>query len=227
VCCIYAIKEAVIAKEHSAGPLDAAIFFIDMRIHGKEFEKYYWRAEEEFGIRFVRSRVHSIDPVPGTDDVSIRYLDEDGTLNVETFDLLVLSTGMEVSPSAMKLSRGLGVTPNPDRFAETSSFAPVSTKKPGIYVCGALRGLLRMARGFQPLHQVLRLPGCLPHVLLQGMLPGAFGFNEHREGAAGQYLSTGPGHTHGQPLHRLRPVRRELPRGNPFAGALQEGQPAG
>jgi heterodisulfide reductase subunit A2 len=137
---MYAIKEAVIAKEHSGGPLDAAIFFMDMRTHGKEFEKYYWRAEEEFGIRFVRSRVHSIDPVPGTDDISIRYLDEDGTLNVETYDLLVLSTGMEVSQSALKLSHTLGVTLNPDRFAETSSFAPVSTNKPGIYVCGAFQG---------------------------------------------------------------------------------------
>ena len=66
VCCMYAIKQAVIAKEHSKEPLDAAIFFMDMRTHGKDFEKYYWRAEEEHGVRFLRSRVHSIDPVPGT-----------------------------------------------------------------------------------------------------------------------------------------------------------------
>jgi len=78
--------------------------------------------------------------VPGTDDVSIRYLDEDGTVKVETFDLLVLSTGLEVAPSAIEMSRILGVTLNADRFAETSSFTPVSTNRPGIYVCGAFQG---------------------------------------------------------------------------------------
>jgi heterodisulfide reductase subunit A len=140
VCCMYAIKEAVIAKEHSKEPLDAAIFFMDIRTHGKEFEKYYWRAEQEFGIRFVRSRVHSVDSVPGTDDVSVRYLREDGTLQVETFDLLVLSTGLEVAPGAMELSQILGVDLNASRFAETSSFTPVSTNRPGIFVCGAFQG---------------------------------------------------------------------------------------
>jgi heterodisulfide reductase subunit A len=140
VCCMYAIKEAVIAKEHSKKPLEAAIFFMDIRTHGKEFEKYYWRAEQEYGIRFERSRVHSVDSVPGTDDVSIRYLKEDGTLQVESFDLLVLSTGLEVAPGVMELSRVLGVDLNASRFAETSSFTPVSTNRPGIFVCGAFQG---------------------------------------------------------------------------------------
>ena len=45
VCCMYAIKQAVIAKEHCKDyTLDASIFFMDMRTHGKDFEKYYWRA---------------------------------------------------------------------------------------------------------------------------------------------------------------------------------------
>ena len=63
VCCMYAIKEAVIAKEHSPKGLDTAIFYMDMRTYGKDFEKYYKRAEKERGVRFIRSRIHSIDPV--------------------------------------------------------------------------------------------------------------------------------------------------------------------
>jgi len=140
VCCMYAIKEAVIAKEHSKEGLEAAIFFMDMRTMGKDFEKYYWRAEDEQGVRFVRSRVHSVDPVPGTDDVSIRYLDEDGTLKNETFDMLVLSVGLEVSPEVQELGRTLGVELNANKFAQTSPFTPVSTNRPGIYVCGAFQG---------------------------------------------------------------------------------------
>ena len=98
VCCMYAIKQAVIAKEHSKEPLDAAIFFMDMRTHGKDFEKYYWRAEKEHGVRFLRSRIHSIDPVPGSSDVAIRYLTETGELKVEHFDMVILSVGLESSP---------------------------------------------------------------------------------------------------------------------------------
>ena len=140
VCCMYAIKQAVIAKEHSKEPLDAAIFFMDMRTHGKDFEKYYWRAEEEHGVRFLRSRVHTIDPVPGTGDLAIRYLSENGELKVEEFDMVVLSVGLEASPEALQLAKTLGVDIKPEtRFATTSAFTPVNTNKPGVYVCGAFQ----------------------------------------------------------------------------------------
>jgi len=112
---------------------------MDMRTPGKEFEKYYWRAQDE-GIRFLRSRVHTVDPVPGTDDLAITYLREDGELVTEVFDLVVLSVGLETSPGIIKLAETLGIELNEDRFAQTSSFTPVTTSKPGIYVCGAFQG---------------------------------------------------------------------------------------
>ena len=74
VCCMYAIKEAVIAKEHAGSDLDCAIFYMDMRTHGKDFERFYNTAKDKHGVRFIRSRVHTIDPVVGTDDLSIRYV---------------------------------------------------------------------------------------------------------------------------------------------------------
>jgi heterodisulfide reductase subunit A len=141
VCCMYAIKQAVIAKEHSQEPLDTAIFFMDMRTHGKEFEKYYWRAEQEHGVRFVRSRVHSLKPVPGTQDLEVHYLREDGTVVTEIFDLVVLSVGLEVPFDTLWLARTLRIETEPEtRFAKTSPFAPVATNKPGIFVCGAFSG---------------------------------------------------------------------------------------
>ena len=140
VCCMYAIKQAVISKEHSKEPLDAAIFFMDMRTHGKDFEKYYWRAEQDHGVRFLRSRIHSIDPVPDSSDVAIRYLSESGELKVEHFDMLVLSVGLEASKESLELAQTLGVKVKPaTRFVETSAFTPVSTSKPGVYVCGAFQ----------------------------------------------------------------------------------------
>jgi len=50
VCCMYAIKEAVIAKEHEGPDLDCAIFFMDMRTHGKDFERFFDTAREKHGI---------------------------------------------------------------------------------------------------------------------------------------------------------------------------------
>ncbi|MCK4488544.1 MAG: CoB--CoM heterodisulfide reductase iron-sulfur subunit A family protein, partial [Desulfobacterales bacterium] len=139
VCCMYAIKEAVIAREHSKDPLDTAIFFIDMRTYGKEFEQYYNRARES-GVRFVRCRVHTIDSVVGSDNLEIRYVTEDGRVENEEFDMVVLSVGLESTPGAAELAEKLGIDLDHNEFARTSSFAPVSTSAPGIYACGAFQG---------------------------------------------------------------------------------------
>ena len=141
VCCMYAIKQTVIAKEHCKEyPLDTAIFFMDMRTHGKDFEKYYWRAEDEHGVRFIRSRIHSIDEVLGTGDLAVRYLAENGELKTEVFNMVVLSVGLESSQDALNLAKTMGIEVNPNtRFAATSPFAPVDTNKEGIYVCGVFQ----------------------------------------------------------------------------------------
>ena len=142
VCCMYAIKQAVIAKEHCKDyTLDASIFFMDMRTHGKDFEKYYWRAQDEHGVRFLRSRVHTIDAVPGSDDVAIRYLSETGELKTEVFDMVVLSVGLEASVDALKIAKTMGIDVKPEtRFADTSPFTPVNTSQAGVYVCGVFQG---------------------------------------------------------------------------------------
>ncbi|MGA7877866.1 MAG: FAD-dependent oxidoreductase, partial [Desulfoferrobacter sp.] len=139
VCCMYAIKEAVIAKEHAGGELDTAIFFMDMRTHGKDFEKYYNRAREEHGVRFQRSRVHSIEPVPDSDDLEIHYVSEAGEIKSEVFDMVVLSVGLETSQSALELANRLNLKLNDNQFCETSSFAPVASSRDGIFVCGSFQ----------------------------------------------------------------------------------------
>ena len=140
VCCMYAIKEAVIAKEHAGKDLDCAVFFMDMRTHGKEFERFYDEARERHGVRFIRSRVHSVTPVGGTDDLEVRYVAENGEILTEVFDLIVLSVGMEVSPSVVELAQRLNIELTPGKFCSTSSFAPVATSRDGIFVCGAFQG---------------------------------------------------------------------------------------
>ena len=140
VCCMYAIKEAIIAKEHAGDDLECAIFFMDMRTHGKDFERYYDDAREKHGVRFIRSRVHTIEPVTGTDDLLIKYADERGELKTEQFDMVVLSVGLQTSQEVMALAERLGIDMTESHFCRTDSFRPVASSRKGIYVCGAFQG---------------------------------------------------------------------------------------
>ena len=140
VCCMYAIKQAVIAKEHAKNGLEAAIFFMDMRTFGKGFERYYDRARQEHGVRFIRSRVHSVDPEPGTSNLVLSYVNEAGEAFEEVFDLVVLSVAMQTPAKVAELAKRIGVDLDSDRFCVTSSFQPVATSRSGIFVCGAFQG---------------------------------------------------------------------------------------
>ena len=140
VCCMYAIKEAVIAKEHSGAELDCAIFYMDMRTHGKEFERFYDNAREKQGVRFLRSRIHTIDPAGDSGDLSVRYVTESGELKSETFDMIVLSVGLQTSSETAELADRLGLEMTNGNFCKTDTFDPVATSKKGIYVCGAFQG---------------------------------------------------------------------------------------
>ena len=140
VCCMYAIKEAVVAKEHANYDLDCTVFYMDMRTYGKDFELYYNKAREEHGVRFVRSRVHTIDPIPGSDDLLMQYSDENGSIHQEQFDMVVLSVGMESSPGVIELARKLDINLTEGDFCQTDPFYPVGTSKEGLYVCGAFQG---------------------------------------------------------------------------------------
>jgi len=139
VCCMYAIKEAVIAKEHSEHDLDTAIFFMDMRTYGKDFERYYNRARETQGVRFIRSRIHSISEDAETKSLFLEYVDEGGEFKRETFDMVVLSVGLETPESLIETASALDIELDRDHFAQTESFHPVETSRKGIYVCGAFQ----------------------------------------------------------------------------------------
>lgn len=135
-CCMYGMKEAVIAKEHTTSKLDATIFYMDMRSYGKEFDAYRNRAEDEYGIRFVRSRVAGVTEDPKTADLHVHYVENENP-KTEEFDMIVLSTGMQPPKNVEKLAENLGIKLNKYKFCETETFSPMETSKPGIFTCGA------------------------------------------------------------------------------------------
>ncbi len=137
VCCMYALKEAMVTKERFHHDVRAVIFYMDMRTSGKDYELYYQRAKEEYGIEFVRSRPHTIHRDPETDDLVISYMEEGSEApKAESFDMVVLSTGFRIPADLVELAEKLGVELNKHNFVRTGSFNPIATSRPGIYVCG-------------------------------------------------------------------------------------------
>ncbi len=139
VCCMYAIKEAVIAKEHHH-EVEPTIFYMDIRAHGKDFDAYYERAKREYGVRFIRSMISKVAEKPRTKNLLITYVDGDGRIAEEEFDLVVLSVGLNPSQDAKDLAKRLGLELNPYGFCKTEEFSPLRTSRPGVYVCGAFQG---------------------------------------------------------------------------------------
>ena len=134
VCCMYAIKEAIIAKEHTPG-LDVTIFHMDIRAFGKEFDYYYERAQN-MGIKFTRCRVADIREDEKS-DLTVNCVDEGGELVHETFDMVVLSNGIAPPEEAEKLGQALGIKLDSHGFCKTSTFHPLETDRPGVFVAGA------------------------------------------------------------------------------------------
>ena len=135
VCCMYAIKEALVCLDHEPD-LDITIFYMDMRTHGKEFDYARQRAQDR-GIRFVRSRFGSI--IRQNDRLEIAYVDDSGRHHREQFDLVVLPEGLESPQDARVLAQAAGIELNHYDFGRTSTFAPLETTRPGVFVAGAFQ----------------------------------------------------------------------------------------
>lgn len=139
VCCMYATKQSVIAKEHDKN-IEPTIFYMEMRSFGKDFDKYVERAKNEYGVRYLRAMISAVKEDPGTGDLIMRYADEEGNLIDESFDMVVLSVGLEPHKDAAEFAKTFGIETDPYLFARTSPLSPVRTSRDGIYVTGTYQG---------------------------------------------------------------------------------------
>ena len=155
VCCMYATKEAVMAREHDP-EAQVHVFMMDMRAFSKGYEAYYQRAREQYGIEYTRCRISALQEDPETHDLFVRHQSGQWSvvggqtetpelatghspLTSEVFDLVVLSVGMQMSDSIKKLARDLGVELDEYGFCHTTLFDPLQTTRPGIYAVGPFR----------------------------------------------------------------------------------------
>jgi heterodisulfide reductase subunit A len=135
VCCMYATKEAIIAKEHAGEDLECDIYIMDMRAFSKGFDEYYEKGKE-LGINYIRCRPPVIEEMPDTKNLVIPYVDENDQKVSREYDLVVLSIGIIPPESVEEISQKFGIELNEFNFCKTDPFRPVESTREGVYVSG-------------------------------------------------------------------------------------------
>ncbi len=141
ICCMFAIKEALLAKEKGGAAVETTIFYMDMRTFEKSFQRYRDEAETVFGVRFVRGRVHSVVPDENHKDAILRYVDPTGALHTESFDLVVLAAGQRPAADTEKLAELVEIPINQWGFCRAAPFSMTRTDREGIVLGGAFSGM--------------------------------------------------------------------------------------
>ena len=139
VCCAYTQKQVILSKDHEAD-LKATVFHNDIRAFGKDFERFYQRAEGLDGVRFLRSYVSIGKEIPENKNVTIRYATADDGVKEEEFDMVVLSVGMNPPAAANEFVDKYGIELNSHGFCKTDPVNPIKTTRDGIFVSGAFQG---------------------------------------------------------------------------------------
>jgi heterodisulfide reductase subunit A len=139
VCCTYTQKQVILTKDHNADA-ECTIFHNDIRSFGKDFERYYQRAEELPGVKFIRSYVSISGEDPETKNVKLKYATADEGVKEEEFDMVVLSVGLNPSKDYMAMAEKFGIELNSHGFSKTISSNPIETSRPGIFASGSFQG---------------------------------------------------------------------------------------
>jgi len=139
VCCTYTQKQVILTKDHNT-EAECTIFHNDIRSHGKDFERYYQRAEQLPGIRFIRSYASIAREIPDSKNVVVRYATSDDGVKEEEFDMVILSVGLNPPTDYESLADTYGIELNSHGFSKAIHSNPMKTNRPGIFVSGAFQG---------------------------------------------------------------------------------------
>jgi heterodisulfide reductase subunit A len=138
-CCTYTQKQVILTKDHDAEAA-CTIFHNDIRSYGKGFEAYAQRAEIFRDVRFIRSYASIVGEDPETKNVIVRYATESEGVKEESFDMVVLSVGLNPPADYRGLADTFGIRSTTHGFCQTDSANPMETSRPGIFVSGAFQG---------------------------------------------------------------------------------------
>ena len=142
VCCMYSIKNAVMALEHDP-EAEVWVYYADIRAFGKGFEEFYEMAKSRFGVRFVRGRVAEVMEGKSSHDLVVKVEDTNTSqVRLIEHDLVVISPGVIPSEGMDTMAKKMGIDQTDDGYVEINHtfFGPTVTKTPGIFVCGCADG---------------------------------------------------------------------------------------
>lgn len=142
ICCMFALKEAVLAKEKGGPEIDTTIFYMDMRTFGKGFQRYRDNAVDEHGVRLIRCRVQEVVKQPDG-MLKVRYFDpETNEFFIEEYDIVVLSTGQIPYENHKQWADLVDAQLSPLGLIATEPYNKVKLEgKDGVFMCGSLMGL--------------------------------------------------------------------------------------
>ncbi|MFC1572088.1 FAD-dependent oxidoreductase [Candidatus Eisenbacteria bacterium] len=169
-CCMNAVKDAILTKQHDPNLESVTILYTDLRAFGKGFDALYERARAMDWIKFVRGRPSKINENPETHDLEVLVEDTESgkPLRLKT-EMVVLSCAGKPAAGTEALANKLGIETGPQGFvARKGSDTPLETKRAGVFVCGSAAG-----------------PHVIPECVAQGSAAAALAAAElHRAGIA-------------------------------------------
>ena len=141
VCCMYTAKHAMLTREKYPDT-DVYVFYIDVRTPGKNFDEFYRRAVEEYGVHYIKGAVGKVSPrADGTLDVQASDLIMNEQLHINA-DLVVLAAAIEPDKSARSIATMLTASMDTnDFFTEAHpKLRPVESPTAGIFLSGMCQG---------------------------------------------------------------------------------------
>ena len=140
ICCMYTAKHAMLTRDKYPDT-DVTVFTIDVRTPGKNFDEFYRRAVEEFGVKYVKGMVGKIVPEGDVLKVQASDLISNKQLHIDA-DLVVLAAAIEPDKSARPLATMLTASMDTnDFFTEAHpKLRPVESPTAGVYLSGACQG---------------------------------------------------------------------------------------
>ena len=140
ICCMYTAKHAMLTREKYPDT-DVYVFYIDVRTPGKNFDEFYRRAVEEYGVHYIKGMVGKVAPHDGKLTVQASDLIMNEQIKIEA-DMVVLAAAIEPDKSARPLATMLTASMDTnDFFTEAHpKLRPVESPTAGVFLSGVCQG---------------------------------------------------------------------------------------
>ena len=140
ICCMYTAKHAMLIRDKYPD-VQVNVFYIDVRTPGKNFDEFYRRAVEEYGVNYIKGQVGKVAEVDGHLRVQAMDLIDNRRILLDT-DMVVLAAAIEPDPSVRKLATMLTASIDTNNFLTEAhpKLRPVESPTAGIFLSGVCQG---------------------------------------------------------------------------------------